>query len=254
MNVRYLLTPYFIAEPVPGLEALAGPGWQLNAPPLPAGDPQSRMIALYRPLAQLVAETVGGGDLPVSVAGDCLSSMGVLAGLQQAGLNPTLLWFDAHGDFNTWETTPSGFLGGMPLAMLVGRGEQTMVKGLALARLSEAQVVLTDARDLDPGEREAVAGSAMLHLPDPAVLLDEPLPDGPLYVHFDTDVLNPEEAPAMHYRADGGPSAATLRRIFRRLAGSGRVVAVSMSAWAPELDAGGRSRAVCMSLLEALLP
>jgi arginase len=67
----------------------------------------------------------------VSIAGDCVATMGVLAGLHDAGITPTLIWFDAHGDFNTWETTPSGFLGGMPLAMIVGRGEQTMPHGWA---------------------------------------------------------------------------------------------------------------------------
>ena len=86
------------------------------------------MSQLHRPLADFIHKTIRQGDRPVSFAGDCCTTLGVVAGLQRADLNPTLIWLDAHGDFNTWETSPSGFLGGMPLAMMVGRGEQTMAE------------------------------------------------------------------------------------------------------------------------------
>src|SRR5512136_997268 len=98
------------------------------------------MSVLHQPLAEFTAQTVLHGDRPVSLAGDCCTPLGVLAGLQQAGLVPVLLWLDAHGDFNTWETTPSGFLGGMPLAMLVGRGDQTMAQAVGLRPLPESRV------------------------------------------------------------------------------------------------------------------
>jgi arginase len=168
-------------------------------------------------------------------------------------VTPTLIWCDAHGDFNTWETTPSGFLGGMPLAMAVGRGEQTIAAGVGLAPLPAGQVILTDARDLDPGEREAVAESELTHLPQAADLLEYPLPAGPLYVHFDVDVLDPEAAPAMNYPAPGGPDAATMGRVFDRLADTGRIVAVSLSAWNPEMDENGRTQQVVLALLHRLL-
>ncbi|MCI0393784.1 MAG: arginase family protein [Chloroflexi bacterium] len=254
MTDRAILTPYFIDRQSPRLEQLlARPEWQINRVELPAGTAQERLIPLYQPLAAFVAETVARGQRPVSLAGDCCTSLGVLAGLQRASLSPTLIWFDAHGDFNTWETTPSGFLGGMPLAMLVGRGEQSIAAGLDLRPLPEAQVILTDARDLDPGEREAVAGSAVTHLPAVEMLLDHPLPAGPLYTHFDTDVINPDEAPAMSYRTAGGPSAATLHRAFGRLAATGQIAAVSFSSWNPDLDPDGRTQAVCLELLQTLL-
>jgi len=252
MKSQFILTPFFLDEHEEGLEALARPGWQVNRPGLPAGAKQARMVALYRPLRDAVAEAIGQGERPVSVAGDCCTSLAVLAGLQRAGLAPTLIWFDAHGDFNTWETTPSGFLGGMPLAMAVGRGEQTMVEGVGLTPLPEEKVILTDARDLDPGEREAVEASAVTHLPRVEALLEMELPAGPLYVHFDTDVLDPEEAPAMNYPAPGGPSAETLQRVLRKVAASGRVAAVSLSSWAVGLDEDGRSERICLGLLEAM--
>ncbi len=250
---QFILTPFFLDRPEAGLYALATLDWQVNKPDLPVGSPQERMVDLYRPLAALVGGAVKEGKRPVSIAGDCCTSIGVLAGLEQAGVRPTLLWFDAHGDFNTWETTPSGFLGGMPLAMAVGRGEQTIVHGVGLTPLPEEQVVLTDARDLDAGEAKTVAASDIMHLVQVADLLDFPLPEGPLYVHFDADVLDPVDAPAMNYLAHGGPSVEMVRRVFQRLAESRQVVAVSLSSWNPVMDENGRSRELVMDLLQELL-
>jgi arginase len=176
-----------------------------------------------------------------------------LAGLQKAGLNPVLLWLDAHGDFNTWETTPSGFLGGMPLAMLVGRGEQTLAQALGLHPFPEDQVILSDARDLDPDEKQAVAQSAMHHEVDTRSLPDHPLLGNPVYVHFDSDVVNPQDAPAMSYRAAGGPTSDELRAVFQSLSQTGQIIAVSMTTWTPQLDEDGRSQAVCMGLLQSLI-
>ncbi len=253
MKDQYILTPYFLDRPEGGLQPLAAPDWLINNPELPVGSPQERMVILYRRLASLIRQAVIGGKRPVSIAGDCCTSMGVLAGLAQADIQPTLIWFDAHGDFNTWETTPSGFLGGMPLAMVVGRGEQTIMEGIGLAPLPEKKVILTDARDLDAEEGELVAAAEIVHLSRVEDLLNFPLPEGPLYVHFDADVLDPTDAPAMNYLANGGPSVAVVRSVLRRLAESGRVVAVSLSLWSPALDGNGRSRQVVMDLLQELL-
>ena len=252
MKNKMLLTPFFIDESLPGLKSLVKEDWQINEPTLLPGDKQQRLVTINKPLRDMVADALNQGQRPVSIAGDCCTSIGVLSGLQRAGLNPTLLWLDAHGDFNTWETTPSGFLGGMPLAMLVGRGEQTIVEGVGLKVLPENQVILTDARDLDPDERVALEGSAINHVPDVDTLLDSPLPDGPLYVHFDSDIINPSEAPAMNYLTPGGPSSATLRALFQRLARTGRVIAISVSSWNPEMDGDGRSQKVVMGLLDEL--
>lgn len=249
---EYCLTPYFLDQPVPDLRSLAGESWHLVEPSLPAGEKQGRMITLYRPLRDRVAEIMRRGHRPVSIAGDCCTSIGVSAGLQKAGLQPTLIWFDAHGDFNTWETTPSGFLGGMPLAMLVGRGEQTIVQGLGMDTLPEQNIILTDARDLDEKEAIALEASLVTRLNDPTALVDYALPEVPLWIHFDTDIINPEEAPAMNYRAPGGPGVDALSDIFNFLADTGRIMAVSMSSWNPELDDTGRTATVCLNLLEKL--
>jgi arginase len=250
---RFIITPFFLDAASPELEMLSQPNWAINKPVMPDGEKQQRMSAIHEPLAGLVAEAVKRGERPVSIAGDCCTTIGVLAGLQSAGLQPTLLWLDAHSDFNTWETTPSGFLGGMPLAMLVGRGEQTMPRAVGLRPFPERRVILTDGRDLDPGEKLAIEDSEVVHIRDTGALLEHPLLNDPLYVHFDADIINPDDAPAMRYATPGGPSAAELKALFGALAQSDRIVAVSMTTWTPDLDADGRSRAVCMELLDSLI-
>ena len=252
MTEQFIFTPYYLDEPLEGLTAVSQT-WQHNIPTLTGSDKQQRMIELYRPLSHLVTKAINNGKRPVSIAGDCCMPLGILAGLQQAGVQPSLLWLDAHGDFNTWETSPSGFLGGMPLAILVGRGEQRMMQDVGVVPLPEDRVILTDARNLDPGEAKLLANSAVRHVPDAANLLTEPLPDGPLYVHFDTDILDAADAPAMNYPEPGGPSLDIMHKLFRRLAETGRVVAVSLSTWNPALDEDGRSETAVMSLLDTLL-
>jgi len=253
MPNQMILTPFFLDEFLPRLEPLAASDWIINRPLLPTGPKQQRMSALHRPLADFVRQSILKGKRPVSIAGDCCASIGVLAGLQRAGLDPVLLWFDAHGDFNTWETTPSGFLGGMPLAMLVGRGEQSMIEALGIKPLAEYRVVLTDARNLDPGEKRLVEEAAVVHLTKARDLLDFALPQGPLYVHIDTDIVDPAQAPAMNYPEPNGPSFENLQTVMRQLSRTQRIAAVSMSTWNPRMDKDGQSRRVCMELLKELI-
>jgi arginase len=253
MENRFILTPYYLDEPLSGLEVLAEPGWQINRQDLSDPEQQLRMARLYESLAILVAEDLESGFRPISIAGDCCSTIGVAAGLQRAGIEFLLIWLDAHGDFNTWDTTPSGFLGGMPLAMLVGRGEQTMPEGVGLKSLREERILLMDARDLDPAEETALLESEVVRLMSVDDLIQHPLPELPIYLHLDVDIIDPREAPAMNYLAPGGPAVDELQEAFRFLARTGNIKAVSMSTWNPELDDNGRTREVCMSLLDTLL-
>jgi hypothetical protein len=87
------------------------------------------------------------------LSGDCVASLAVIAGIQQRNVEPSLVWFDAHGDFHTEDTTTSGYLGGLPLAKAVGRGDPTLPAGLGLTPLPEPSILLVDGRDLDPPPR-----------------------------------------------------------------------------------------------------
>jgi len=203
---------------------------EVLSPLLPEAGPLHRMGVLYRCLAQRVATA----ERPVSFAGDCLSAIGMLAGLERRDVRPTLIWFDAHGDFNTPQTSPSGFPGGMPLAMITGRGDQTVMEAVGLSPLPDDRVILADGRHLDPGEAAAVAASGVTHTA--ASMVGAVIPSsGPLHVHLDTDVVNPVDMPAMNYPAAGGPSLAVMCATLADLADTGRVVALSVSSWNPAL-------------------
>jgi arginase len=194
------------------------------------------MGILAQALADEVAAVRADGHLPVAIVGDCTFSIGVLAGLQRTVPELTLVWYDAHGDFNTPQTTPSGFIGGMPLAMLCGRGEQTIVNGAAARIQPEANIILTDARDLDPGEKEAVAESGLTHLSGVADILSLELPDRPIYIHFDCDVLRLGDLSAVNYPAEGGPPLEIIEESLSHLASTGRLAALSVTMWNPEED------------------
>jgi arginase len=238
--------PYFMGEYMPGFE-VPEPHETLESP-LPDADAQSRMGVLYRHVAERVAVI----DRPIVYAGDCVVTIGVLAGLEQRDVQPTLVFFDAHGDFNTWETTPSGFIGGMPLAMLTGRGEQTIVEAAGLTPLPDERVILVDGRDLDPGEDEAIAASRITVATVDEVAHSIP-PDGPLYVHVDGDVVNPGEMPAMNYPAADGPSLRAVRMAMIHLAATGRVVAFSVSSWNPQLPGADLAAAAMLQLAQPFI-
>jgi arginase len=207
-------------------------------PELPADRPTERVAVLYEQLAALFAEKPN----PVVYAGDCLSIMAVASGLQRRGIDSTILFFDAHRDFHTWETTPSDFLGGMPLAMLTGRGEQTIVDGVDMIPIENDRVWLVDGRDLDPGEDQAVAESGIHHVTVEEVAANPPR--GDIYLHVDVDVVDPTDMPGVNYPAPGGPSAEAVVGAVEALHRTGRVVALSFSSWNPALTGADIAAAV----------
>lgn len=204
---------------------------------LPDGDPWRRMAVLYERVALAVSSSSPG---LLVVSGDCTTSLGVLAGLQRAGHDVGIVWFDAHADFHTEATTTSGYLGGMPLALAVGVGTLTLPDALGLRPVPEARVLLVDARDTDPGEHTLLEQSSVktIGVHD---LTDADLPDGELYLHVDLDVGDPEEIPDLLYPAPGGPALDDVLAAVRRVAATGRVAAVGLAAtWRQ----GGPSAAV----------
>ena len=135
---------------------------------------------------------------------DCTSCLGMVKGLEAN--SPAILWYDSHGDFNTPETSPSGFLGGMPLAALVGRGNQHLMRGINLQPIAESKVIISDVRNLDPEEGLMLRASDVTVCHTLDALNAATLPDGPLYIHYDTDVVDCAEMPAMSYPEPDGPS------------------------------------------------
>jgi arginase len=212
--------PYHLDEFLGGFAP--GPVDVTVAAELPAGDRWSRMAVLY----ELVADVVAGAGQPVTLlSGDCTTSLGVLAGLQRAGQDPSVVWLDAHADFQTEATTASGYLGGMPLALAAGVGELTLPRLLGLRPLPAA--LLVGARDVDPPEEVLLAESPTVRRRP----VDDlgPLPGGPLYLHVDLDVCDPADVPDLLYPAPGGPASATVLAALRQVVATGRVAAVGLA-------------------------
>ena len=188
----------------------------IEGSPGATGRPGADLAGVYTGLRDVVA---GVSAPPVVLSGDCVASLAVIAGLQQRGIRPGLVWFDAHGDFHTEATTASGYLGGLPLAKAVGRGDLTLPDALGMAPLAESSVLLADGRDLDPPEETALAGSNVLRAPVTELSTAE-LPDGPVIVHIDLDVVDPSELAGLRFPAPGGPSlravAAGVAAVTRR--------------------------------------
>lgn len=236
--------PYFIGQRIErrtevfavrdsGIAREIGAGWV----PVELAESESNPVsAVNCALAAAITthrDAVHGGAIPIVFASDCMSALGTIKGL---GGDVAVLWYDAHGDFNTPETTPSGFLGGMPLAMLVGRGDMQYMQAVGLNPLDERDIIITDARDLDPEEAVALRESAITLLPTVDALLSAELPDKPLYIHLDVDVMRLSDMPGMSYPAEGGPTletvAATLSRVARD---TPQIAGLLVSLWNDEL-------------------
>jgi len=207
------------------------------------------VTAVNRAIAAVIR--AHAGKVPLIFAGDCTSCIGAVAGLQDR--NPAVIWYDAHGDFNTPETTPSGFLGGMPLAALVGRGNEALMKGVGLKPLRERDIIITDARDLDPEEGEMLRDSDLVHLPEIDALLTVSLPDKPLYIHFDGDVLRLEDLPAVSYPAEGGPTLDETLATVRRLVAEAPIAGVLFSLWNHKHPGAAKSQESTLTVIRAVV-
>jgi arginase len=233
--------PYHLDEYLPGLDVPLPPDTVITAD-LPAGDVWDRLSALYSGLAAAVAGEAGRGGCPVVVSGDCTTALGTVSGLQRAGIEPGIVWFDAHGDVQTLETTTSGYLGGLPLRLLVGYRPELIAARLGLRAVPERQVTLVGARDLDPPEVSYLAG-AQIRRSETGELDATGLPRGPLYVHLDLDVIDPGQLPGLRFPAPGGPSPAQVAGALNALLGTGRVAAIGIACtWYPGHSAAAQVR------------
>ena len=168
-------------------------------------------------LADDVRRAVETGSFPVVLSGNCNSCLGSIAGIGPDNLG--VVWFDAHGEFNTPETTLSGFLDGMPIAIATGRCWKSVAKTIpGFNPVAEENLVLVGARDLDAeeqrqleqseiqlvrtaaGEEAEILGgieAALIHLQDRVT---------GIYLHIDMDAFETGGGAANHYGATGGIS------------------------------------------------
>jgi len=146
------------------------------------------------------------------------------------------VWFDAHGDVHTLETTTSGYLGGLSLRLALGAHADLVAGPLGLRPPAEDRALLVGARDLDPAEVDYLAAGAVRRSSVPALDVAA-LPAGPLVLHVDLDVIDDAEVPGLLFPAPGGPSRAEVLAAVGRVLGTGRVVVFHLACpWHPPAD------------------
>lgn len=203
-----------------------------------------RLAGLY----DLVGDAVATAKHPVVVTADCSVALGVVAGLQRLGVEPSVMWFDAHGDLHTPASSASGYPGGMIVRMLLGEGDLTVAETTGLTPIPPERVVLVDARDLDAPEAEYLSHSAVERVPVEAASA----PDGPVYLHIDLDVLDADLVPGLRYPVTPGPTPDQIRDAAQRILATGRVAAMTIACtWRPGEGAPAAAKQLVDELLAA---
>jgi arginase len=248
-----------------GLEAslrAAGHAVSTEHVELPAGAATAEIAATFALAAQLADRVRAGraeGALPIVLAGNCASAIGTLSGLDDPA--PAIIWLDAHGDLNTPETTRSGFLDGMALAIATGRCWATMAAAVPGFRpIPDANVCLIGTRDLDPAESEY-----LVHYDMPVLsVVDYPewLPHAleslrtradTVYLHIDLDVLDPSEGRANSFATDGGLLLRDVLEVIETTRESLHIGAMALTAYDPTCDPEGRICTAAQEIVSAVL-
>jgi arginase family enzyme len=247
-----VLVPYHLDERLPELGIPLPHADTTVTVPLPDGDVWRRLGALYSAVSEEVGQVVGAGELPTVVSGDCMVSLAVLAGLQRTGTDASIVWFDAHGDVQTLETTESGYVGGMPLRIMVGYRPELLADHLGMRPLPEHRVLLVDARDLDRAEAEYLAGADIARC-EVNQISTAVLPDGPLILHIDLDVIDATELPGLRFPVAEGQSVSAVLTAARQILATGQVRALDIACtWDPEKPDDGKRAQALVDLLAAI--
>lgn len=227
------------------------PGWA------PDPDPRAKNRALICAYLPRLAETVRTALAPAAVdgsegpatrllllGGDCTSHAGALAGLRAA--RPTtrfgLAWFDAHGDFNTPDTTPSGNVWGMPFAMMVGRGDPDLLEAAAAPSVDEGDAALLGGQVLDEHESRRLAASRVAHFGAGMLGTDAGMAAlgawartvarrvDAFYIAFDMDALDGADGWALTMPEPGGLSLETAVEAVRTIAAASPIAGFGATA------------------------
>jgi len=209
-------------------------------------------------------EVEQSGDSPIFLGGDHTMSIGSISGLtceKPIGV----IWIDAHGDSNTPDTSPSGNIHGMVLAILMGHGPPELVAvGGRNPKLLPKDVVLVGARSLDEGEKKLLAGlgvriltmrdideRGMGRVMQEAILhLDH---CDRIHVSLDMDCLDPKDAPGVGTPVPGGITYREAQLAMEIIADTKRCFSMDVAEINPILDHGNKTGCIAVALVESLL-
>jgi arginase len=231
----------------------------------------ARYLEPIRAACQEAAERIAALDddvMPIAIGGDHSMSMGTVAGVSRRAAGNErvgLIWVDAHTDFNTSESSPSGNVHGMPVASLVGLGDSRLVNiGGAGAKVRTEDIVMIGIRSVDHGERELLRqhGAHLytmrevdtLGMAKIALETLEKLKDvDRIHVSFDADSLDPSIAPGVGTPVPGGLSYREAHLLMEMLSDSGRVKSLDLVEVNPVLDRENMTAKVMVEMACSLL-
>jgi arginase len=206
---------------------------------------------LHGLVSNQVRRALAEGEFPLVLSGNCnTAAVGTLSGADSCDLG--VVWFDAHGEFNTPETTTTGFIDGMGLAIAVGHCWKTMARGVpGFSAVPEENVVIAGVRKVDMVEQErldasevAVVGAHLIEkqgLRALAAALDElKTRVNRIYVHVDLDILDARKVgKANEFAAEGGPDANELQAALGMVRGRFEVAVAGIASYDPTFDGDG---------------
>jgi len=218
---------------------------------------------------QSLAEKVSGiceeGRFPLVFGGDHSIAIGTVAGVSKHYNNLGVIWYDAHGDLNTAETSPSGNIHGMPLAVSLGLGHRDLTNILGFApKIKPENIVIIGARDLDEGERKLIKElgikvftmheidrMGMTAVMEEAVAYVSKGTDG-VHLSLDLDALDPSDAPGVGTPVIGGISYRESHLAMEILAEADIITSAEFVEVNPILDLGNKTANVAVALMGSL--
>lgn len=257
---------YFLSQNVD--EILRREGWTINVETVEAQRPFRAEIAtafaLCRSLAELVQKAQEQGAFPLILSGNCNSCLGTLAGIDPSTVG--VIWFDAHGDFNTPETTTGGFLDGMAVATATGRCWASLAKTIpGFVAVPDRQVLMVGIRQLDPGEQALLEQSQILLVRAEQLRasglqesLAQPLRElrtrvQRVYLHIDLDVFDPQVGRANSYAEPNGLTQHEMEQAVTLIAQQFVIAAAALTAYDPSCDPEGKILRAGTQLMKHLI-
>ncbi len=224
------------------------------------------IVKVAEELADTVTAALKANEFPLILGGDRSIALGSITGITRIHKDIGLLWIDAHADFNTEETTPSGNIHGMILAALAGQGNSRLTDiGGWMPKLDPRRIVIVGARDLDRGERELlrthhvhvftmsdIDQRGISDVIGQAIAIAGMASDG-IHLSLDMDALDPEHAPGVGTPVRGGLSYREAHLAMELIADSGRLIAMDVVEVNPILDRENATALLAVELVMSAL-
>jgi arginase len=224
------------------------------------------IVPMARRVAGAVASSIQAGSFPLVLGGDHSLSLGSIRGAARHR-KLGVLWVDAHADFNTHETTPSGNIHGMPLAALCGLGDPRLAQlwGEGGAVLDPRRVAVIGARDLDPGEKRNLRETGVMVMSMEQIdrlgmsaALEKAFErisrevDG-IYLSFDMDSLDPQHAPGVGTPVTGGLTFREAHLACELAGETGKLVGMDLVEVNPILDVHNQTASLAVDFARSAL-